>query len=222
MDLRALRLEFLDGLKVILEEEIDSGFGSFIAAPAQNTLSGKLYRVMEQTFDKTTVMDSADQMHAIAASSTPVIIDFFNSVGLSDNFSAPSLGDLSDFRSRVATKATVLHEKLRREYLFGSRGPTPAIAKLGKTRCMYSYIRKDLGVKMHGTQNFGPISNGIAEDDISVGENISKIYEVRQSVLRSSTFEFLMNLVRPFATAACKRLCFPCLFEIVRATMFGA
>ncbi|KIM47098.1 hypothetical protein M413DRAFT_422798 [Hebeloma cylindrosporum] len=177
MDLRALRLEFLDGLKVILEEEADAGFGSFIAAPAQNTLSGKLFRVMEQTFDKTTVMDSADQMHAVAASSTPVIIDFFNSAGLSDNFSAPSLGDLSDFRSRVSTKATVLHEKLRREYLFGSRGPTPAIAKLGKTRSMYAFIRKDLEVKMHGTQNFGPISNGVVENDISVGENISKIYE---------------------------------------------
>lgn len=183
MDLRALRLEFLDGLKVILEEEIDTGFSSFIAASAQNTLSGKLFRVMEQTFDKTTVMDSVDQMHAIAASSTPVIIDFFNSAGLSDNFSGPSLGDLSDFRSRVASKATVLHEKLRREYLFGSRGPTPAIAKLGKTRCMYSYIRKDLGVKMHGTQNFSPIPKGIILDDheVSVGENISKIYEVRQS-----------------------------------------
>jgi len=107
-----------------------------------------------------------------------VIIDFFNSAGLSDNFSGPSLGDLSDFRSRVASKAAVLHEKLRREYLFGSRGPTPAISKLGKTRCMYSYIRTDLGVKMHGTQNFSPIPKGIIlDDEVSVGENISKIYE---------------------------------------------
>ena len=194
MDLRALRLEFLDGLKVILEEEIDASFSSFIAGTAQNTLSGKLYRVMEQTFDKTTVMDSVDQMHATAASSTPVIIDFFNSVGLSDNFSAPSLGDLSDFRSRVATKATALHERLRREYLFGSRGPTPAIAKLGKTRCMYSYIRKELGVKMHGAQNFSPIPEGFVDDDGSIGENISKIYEVRQSSRLSSPFKFLTNV----------------------------
>jgi len=212
MDLRALRLELLDGLKVILEEEIDAGFSSFIGAPAQNTLSGKLYRVMEQTFDKTTVMDSADQMHAIAASSAPVVIDFFNSVGLSDSFSAPSLGDLSDFRSRVASKATVLHERLRREYLFGSRGPTPAIAKLGKTRGMYSYIRKDLGVKMHGTQNFSPTPNGIiVDDEASIGENISKIYEVRQSFSLSTWF--LMDFVRPFGTAACKKSCTPCLFE---------
>jgi len=133
---------------------------------------------MEQTFDKTTVMDSADQMQAIAASTTSVILDLFNDGKSSDAASTPSLQTLSDFRSRVATEATALHEKLRREYLSGSRGPTPAISKLGKTRDMYSYIRKDLAIKMHGAQNFSQFPNGIGVDDVSVGENISKIYEV--------------------------------------------
>jgi len=178
LDLRVLRGEFLDGLKIILEEEVVSGFGSFVDAAAQTSLSGKLFRTMEQTFDKTTVMDSADQMQAIAASSTPVILDLFNGVERSDAAFGPSLSTLSDFCFRVATKATALHEKLRREYLSGSRGPTPAIAKLGKTRSMYSYIRKDLAIKMHGTQNFTQFPNGIGIDDVSAGENISKIYEV--------------------------------------------
>ena len=180
MDLRSLRVDFLDGLKSILELEVCSGFGSFVSAAARTSLSGKLFRVMEQTFDKTTVMDSADQMRAIAASSTPVILDFFNNVDPSDGFSAPSLSNLSDFRSRVAVQATVLHEKLRREYLCGSRGPTPAISKIGKTSGMYSYIRKDLGIKMHGTPNFNQFPNGLGSDDVSIGENISKIYEVRK------------------------------------------
>jgi phenylalanine ammonia-lyase len=167
----------LDGLKIILKEEVVSGFGSFVDADAQTSLSGKLFRTMEQTFDKTTVMDSADQMQAIAASTTPVILDLFSGVERSDAF-GPSLSTLSDFRSRVATKATALYEKLRREYLSGSRGPTPAIAKLGKTRGMYSYIRKNLAIKMHGTENFTHFPNGIGIDDVSAGENISKIYEV--------------------------------------------
>ena len=139
---------------------------------------------MEQTFDKTTVMDSADQMQAIAASTTPVILDLFSGVKRSDAASGPSFTTLSDFRSRVATKATVLHEKLRREYLSGSRGPTPAIAKLGKTRGMYSYIRKDLAIKMHGTENFTQFPNGIGVNDVSVGESISKIYEVSKQLFQ--------------------------------------
>jgi len=178
LDLRSLRVDFLDGLKTILKVELCSGFGCFVPSAALASLSAKLFRVMEQTFDKTTVMDSADQMRAMAASSTPVILDFFSSIEPSDGFSGPSLSDLSDFRSRVAAEATVLHERLRHEYLSGSRGPTPAISKLGKTGSMYSYIRKDLAVKMHGTPNFNQFPNGLGSDDVSIGENISKIYEV--------------------------------------------
>ena len=178
MDLRSLRIDFLNGLKSILELEVCSGFGSFVAAAARTNLSGKLFRVMEQTFDKTTVMDSADQMRAIAASSTPVILDFFSGIQPSEGFSGPSLNNLSDFRSRVAAEATILHERLRHEYLCGSRGPTPAISKIGKTSGMYSYIRKDLGIKMHGAPNFTQFPNGLGSDDVSIGENISKIYEV--------------------------------------------
>jgi len=123
-------------------------------------------------------MDSADQMQAVAASTTSVILDLFNDGKRSDVASGHSLQTLSDFRSRVAAEATAFHEKLRHEYLSGIRGPTPAISKLGKTRGMYSYIRKDLAIKMHGAQNFSQFPNGIGVDDVSVGENISKIYEV--------------------------------------------
>jgi phenylalanine ammonia-lyase len=105
----------LNGLKSILGLEVCSGFGSFVAAVAQTNLSGKLFRVMERTFDKTTVMDSADQMRAIAASSTPVILDFFSGIQTSDCFLGPSLNNLSDFRFRAAAEATVLHENLRYE-----------------------------------------------------------------------------------------------------------
>lgn len=193
LDLRVLRGEFLDGLKSIVEEEVVLGFSSFISAAAHTSLSGKLFKIMEQTFDKTTVMDSADQMQAIAASTTPVILDLFSDVERSDAASGPSLKTLADFRSRVASKATDLHEKLRREYLSGSRGPTPAITKLGKTRGMYSYIRKDLAIKMHGAQNFSQFPNDIGVDDVSAGENISKIYEaIRDGHMQDTVFSLFV------------------------------
>jgi len=205
----------LDGIRIILEEEVVSAFSPLVAEEVQASLSGKLFKIVEQTFDRTTVMDSEDQMREIAASTMPTILDFLGGVEFLDDTPGLSLVTLSDFRSRVTTKATALHEKLRREYLYGSRGPTPAIAKLGKTRGIYSYIRKDLAVKMHGTENFSLFPNAIGVDEVSAGENISKIYEVsKQRPQFQPPSGFLMNMISPYATGRCRMLYFRCLFDL--------
>lgn len=131
---------------------------------------------MEQTFDKTTNMDSVDQMVAVAASSTSIIVDFFENTN--PTAQSPSLIDIRQFRSQVASQATTLHAKLRTEFLTGARGPAPASSQLGKTRIMYDFIRKTLGIRMHGAENHGQFSNGIGAGGVSIGSNISKIYEV--------------------------------------------
>lgn len=181
--MRTLRLEFLRGLEIILREEMATSFGPFIATPVQNVVSARLLSTMVNTFDKTTIMDAADQMQAIAAATTPVLIDIF--VNLSEaelKSSTPSLAVLSTFRARIASRATELQEALRGEFLTGARGSAPASAQLGKTKGMYEFIRKDLGIKMHGAENHGHFVNGIGHDDVSIGQNISKIYEVRRNI----------------------------------------
>lgn len=160
-----------------------TSFGPFIATPVQNVVSARLLSTMVNTFDKTTIMDAADQMQAIAAATTPVLIDIF--VNLSEaelKSSTPSLAVLSTFRARIASRATELQEALRGEFLTGARGSAPASAQLGKTKGMYEFIRKDLGIKMHGAENHGHFVNGIGHDDVSIGQNISKIYEVRRNI----------------------------------------
>ncbi|KAH9485448.1 Phenylalanine ammonia-lyase [Psilocybe cubensis] len=174
LDLRTLRSELLLGIKAILDEELTSSFGTFVEASKYELLSSQLFASMEQTFDKTTVMDSADQMRAISSSTTPAILGFFNGV---DPASCPSLNDITQFQSRIATKARNLHHDLRHEFLTGARGPTPASGQLGKTKGMYEFVRKTLGIKMHGLENFTQFPNAIGTDDVSIGQNISKIYE---------------------------------------------
>ncbi|KAF8161163.1 L-Aspartase-like protein [Crassisporium funariophilum] len=178
LDLRALRCEFLQGLKAILKEEFSSSFGPFVATSQQSAFSAELYGVMEQTLDKTTVMDSADQMHAVAASTTPLLLDFFSSVDFADTTaSAPSFGVLSAFRDRISSRAVTLHETLRESFLSGTRGRTPASAYLGKTKGVYEFVREGLGIRMHGGENHGRFVNGTGVDEVSIGQNISKIYE---------------------------------------------
>ncbi|KAF8867997.1 L-Aspartase-like protein [Gymnopilus junonius] len=54
---------------------------------------------------------------------------------------------------------------------------TPAAAELRKTMLIYKYIRKDLGIKMHGGENYVQFANGTGVEDVTIGYNISKIYE---------------------------------------------
>jgi len=158
-----------------LEEEVTSSFGTFVASSQQASLISKLFVTTEHTFDKTTIMDSADQMRAIAASTTPIILDVFSEGD--DNSASPSFASFAQFRTRIVIKATALHAKLRDEYLTGVRGPIPASTYLGKTKPMYEFIRKTLGIKMHGCENIAMFPNGIGTDDVSIGQNVSKIYE---------------------------------------------
>ncbi|PPQ97378.1 hypothetical protein CVT26_006612 [Gymnopilus dilepis] len=163
LDLRALRAELLSGIKSILQEELASSFGSSLQSAQAELLSAKLFKTMERTFDKTTIMDSQDQMRAMAASITPVILDFFGDAANVDT-AQPSLESLNHLRSSIAARAHELHEKLRKEFLTGVRGPAPASSYLGKTRLMYEYIRKELGVKMHGAENHVQFVDGAIRD----------------------------------------------------------
>ncbi|KAF9481550.1 phenylalanine ammonia-lyase [Pholiota conissans] len=194
LDLRTLRLEFLRSLEIILKEEIANSFGSFISPPVQDIVFGRLLAIMMNTFDKTTIMDASDQMQAMAAATTPVLVEIFVNLSEADQASStPSINVLSAFRAHIASRATELQEALRGEFLSGARGSAPASAQLGKTRGMYEFIRKDLGIKMHGAENHGHFANGIGHDDVSIGQNISKIYEaIRDGHIRNTVLSLFV------------------------------
>lgn len=179
LDLRALRLEFFQRFEVILKEELASAFGSVLSASQQDTLFAKLFAIMKHTFDKTTVMDSADQMRAVAESSASVIMDFFyNPEAPDEPASCPSITLISKFRLCISTRATTLHETLRKDFLSGAVGHAPASPYLGRTKRLYEFIREGLGIRMHGSENHALFPNGVGVNEVSIGENISTIYEV--------------------------------------------
>ncbi|KAF9049807.1 L-Aspartase-like protein [Panaeolus papilionaceus] len=177
VDLRVLQKELLSGIKTIVAEELVSHF-SELKADQHANLSGKLFRIMHQAFDKHTVMDSADQMKAVANSIMPAFVEFIGKEKAAGSLTADvSLDTLAQLSSQIADKATVLHHVLRSEFFSGSRGASPAAPHLGRTKAIYTFIREKLGVRMHGGENFRQFENGLGVDDVSIGQNISKIYE---------------------------------------------
>ena len=181
LDLRALRLEFFLSMETILKEELTTSFSTCLSPSNQSSLYNKIIKTMMDTFDKTTTMDSADQMFAVASSSTSILIDFFERPEYTGDgtFTVPSLSDISTFRTRVSTRLTARHAELRGDFLTRKRGTAPASPYLGRTRGMYEFIRQELGIPMHGSENFRMFANGLGVDEPSIGQKISKIYEVR-------------------------------------------
>ena len=169
----------MNGFSTMLREELNTTFSSIIPLSEQDVLHSSLLGAMSNAFDKSTIMDSADQMHQVASSALLSILKFFKQ---RPDLSADglSLSVLSDFQTRFAERATELHHSLRKEFLSGARGVAPASDYLGLTRRVYEFVRQDLGVKMHGHENLDMFPRGINADNGSIGQNISKIYEVRR------------------------------------------
>jgi phenylalanine ammonia-lyase len=132
---------------------------------------------MQATLERTSTMDAVDQMREVASSCSSMLLKFFTSSEF-EGAQGPVLTVIPTFQERVALQATALLDKLRGEFLSGKRGASPASLYLGKTRTMYEYIRLNLGIKMHGTENYSGFANGLGLDDVTVGQNISIIYEV--------------------------------------------
>lgn len=170
--------DLLSGMEEIVRAELEATFSSFCAGSfLADELSVKLMREMQHTLDKTTTMDNADRMHAVAAStSTLLLTQLTTSTAITDVGAA--LAAIPEFQSRVTSKAIDLQERLRKEFLSGERGPAPAAPLLGRTKVLYTFIRQNLGVRMHGSENFGFFKNGIGRDEVTIGQNISVIYEV--------------------------------------------
>ncbi|KAK7053312.1 Protein pal1 [Paramarasmius palmivorus] len=173
VDLRALRLEFDEGLQRIVSEELVAVFGSSIDTSRRSMFASKVFGTMLQTLEKTSTMDVADQMSAVASSSVATLSDLFISAGVDV---AGTLTSINTFRANVASRATQLMDQLRKSYLTGERGAAPASPYLGKTRLVYEFIRVGLGIKMHGLENYTGFSLEQGNND-TIGQQISIIHE---------------------------------------------
>ncbi|KAF8633317.1 hypothetical protein AX17_004490 [Amanita inopinata Kibby_2008] len=177
LDLRALQHEFLLGSEAIVQEESSSAFASFLSEEEFKSLQRRVTEAMQSQFEKSSTMDNVDRMSDIASSLMPVVFRYFTGPGAPKTSSGDILGSMSTFQSRVATRLSVCMDELRRAYLFGERGTAPASSYLGKARLVYEFIRTNLGIRMHGYENYSMFTNGLGVDDVTIGQNISRIFE---------------------------------------------
>jgi phenylalanine ammonia-lyase len=179
LDLRALQLELLAGLDKIVHEELDHNFGFALSASQLVSLACEVCKVISDTYESTSTMDAAGHMEQVANSSMASLVKFFTSPNISSPSIAGSiLTTIPAFCSRVASRGVTLIDDLRREYLFGKKGPAPASVRLNKTRPVYEFVRLTLRIPMHGAENYARFENESDVVENNIGQNISLIHEV--------------------------------------------
>ncbi|KAF8229019.1 phenylalanine ammonia-lyase [Tricholoma matsutake] len=178
LDLRALQKELVAGLTAIASEELATSFGSCLPKHKLQSITSKVCSEMQKTLETTSTMDAPEQMQKVAASSSTILLDFFTGPAFVDSAATGSiLAEIPLFRSHVASRATLLLDDLRKDYLSGARGAAPASRYLNKTRPVYEFVRITLGIRMHGSENYSRFANGLGVEEVTVGENVSLIHE---------------------------------------------
>jgi phenylalanine ammonia-lyase len=176
LDIRAMQAEFENELRKIVHEELLAHFNSYIPPSEAGSLLRQILDAMLTTLDETTTMDARDRMVKVAASGDSVIVRRFT---LPQGPGVVALSGLPQFNDNVAQRAATSLTALRKAYLTGTRGSAPAIAHLTKTRPVYEFVRKTLGIRMHGLENHQSFPEGLDIEDPTIGEEVSLIHEVR-------------------------------------------
>lgn len=150
--------------------------GSSLSEAQQESLVKEIHKSVLTTLDKTTSMDIVDRMDAAASTTTSVVVNYLGSPERSSVSFAVS--SIFQFRSKVAARGVEYHQQLMGTFLSGERGRAPASPYLNKSKPVYEFVRLNLGICMHGSENYALFANGLGVEDQTIGQNISLIYEV--------------------------------------------
>jgi phenylalanine ammonia-lyase len=170
IDLRSLQADLETGMRTIVQEAVAHHYPDLAKS---RSLHKALSRAIQEGLDATVTMDALPRMEKVAAATTVPLVDHFSDPATPAY--AAYLPVISAFRASLAERSATLLIELRREYLSGKRS---AGERLAKTRPMYDFIRHRLGIPMHGNENLAMFEHGLGVDDVTIGENVSRIYEV--------------------------------------------
>jgi phenylalanine ammonia-lyase len=179
LDLRVMQEEYLKSLDGIIVEEISSAFAPSFSELQISALFAPAVAAAHASFAQTSTMDAETRLFEVMGAVSKTIVETLSLSALATSVGgAIPLAAISSFRSKAASRGAVLLQELRRAYLTGEHGPAPASSHLRGTRPVYEFIRITLGIRMHGKENLDDFKKGLGVEDVTIGENISTIYEV--------------------------------------------
>lgn len=183
-----MQADFKEELSSIVSQELLAHFGSQLPSETMSAVHALLMKTMFHTFDETSSMDAEPRMKKIASACDTKFLEIFTAPGRDIS----ALAALPAFHATTSSRATETLVRLRAEYLGGARGTAPASKLLNKTLPMYEFVRNTLGIRMHGSENQNLFANGLGVEDVTIGQNVSIIYEaIRDGRLQGIVVDML-------------------------------
>ena len=173
-----MQKEFAETFKETVAGHISHCFAVFQMQEQEcSRIAGELSDVILGRLDKNTAMDIKERItSAVEACTTILLQHITSSPSFKPEQSTALLDAVALFRENLTSDGLKLHEGLRGAFLSGKRGPTPAAHLLGNTRPLYEFVRKNLGVPMHGLANLHKWE-GMGVEGRTTGQNVSAIYK---------------------------------------------
>lgn len=177
--MRAFQIKFQAAVSSVVTSTIKQYYPHLTSAEKEKLAKG-VNRAVWATYDGSPNMDAAPRMEKTARASTQPLVDYF--------LPTPEyLSVLPKFQTTLSEKLFERHQEMTAAFLKPTGKDVefelPAAGLLGRTSAIYTYIRRDLGVRMHGAENFSRFEGGLgapettAENGRTIGHNVSTIYE---------------------------------------------
>ena len=176
-------MEFEIELNSIAAKHVFALFGPYLQPTTLSALLPELLGALHRSLNSTTTMDAEARLAKVAGAAAVPLLDALSKNG---HLPAEAYVSIQTFRQQVAREGLSRLESLRHQFLNGERGQAPASEYMGRTKAVYEFVRLKLGVQMHGKENLAQFADGLNETELTIGHNITLIYEVRMIRLSRS------------------------------------
>ncbi|CAO1631666.1 unnamed protein product [Parajaminaea phylloscopi] len=151
LDLRALQRAIYLQLEREISASISRFFSTWIDAGNQVTLSKQVFSRLKRRLEETSARDLEPRLREAYMVAGFEILKFF--AELPSGGGADPLRNIMAWRDASVKETHALYQKLTLQYLETPRA-CHASPLLGKTRPIYEFVRRQLGVGMHGIDNY--------------------------------------------------------------------
>lgn len=201
LDLRALQTKFTIELDAIATKHLFALFGPYLEPATLSALLPELLRALHRSLDSTTTMDAEARLTKVAGAAAVPLLDAL--AKHNRHLPAEAYVSIQTFRQQVAREGLSRLESLRRQFLNEEKGKVPASEYMGRTKAVYEFVRIELGIQMHGKENLTQFADGLNETELTIGHNITLIYEVCEFVNLTHT-GLTFSSFRPCGMDSCR------------------
>ncbi|PWN32792.1 phenylalanine ammonia-lyase [Meira miltonrushii] len=173
LDLRALQLKLAIKLESEIEKSINKYFSTWIDAVNQKQLARQVFVRLNKRMDETSARDLHSRLTDAYMFAGGVLVHYFSS--LPSGGGADPLRTIMAWRDYSANETWTLYRNMTQQFLDDPKG-CHASPLLGKTSKLYEFIRRTLGVPMHGKENMLEFAGEEGKLTDTIGSYVSVIY----------------------------------------------